>query len=69
MFFFFFFDHGNVLLWQSSNGTGSEAEHAGMLKKQGSQSEWSGVKKTGIHRKQTIEVAEEEEAGKAVLAL
>lgn len=40
-----------------------------MLKKQGSQSEWSGVKKTGIHRKQTIEVAEEEEAGKAVLAL
>lgn len=41
----------------------------GMLKKQGSQSEWSGVKKTGIHRKQTIEVAEEEEAGKAVLAL
>lgn len=41
----------------------------GMLKKQESQSEWSGVNKTGIHRKQTIEVAEEEEAGKAVLAL
>ena len=36
----------------------------GMLKKQGSQSEWSGVKKTGIHRKQTIEVAEEEEQGR-----